>query len=412
MTDQLTVKMNADVNLISIEAPTERAIEIVLTTPPAGAASKRFPLNLGLVLDRSGSMQGEKITQAKQTLKRIIEQMADGDVVSVIAFDDTVRTVAERTYINSETRNALCRDIDHIHSGGSTNLTDGWLTGCNCVAEGPSADHVRRTLLVSDGLANVGIVHNDEIWQHAAALFERGIPTSTFGVGLGFNEHLLEGMANRGGGNFAYIESAAVIDQVIMHEFKDLVAVTARGVKLEINLPVGVRAEIPGEWRMEQEPRKITVFLSDLPADRTTNIFLKLITPPGKGQLVLNIVVTYESESKEKLTVIEEFSFQYAIEEKVSAAKKDQDLMRRFAAVIAGQQMNEALKLERAGRRRESKDVMDELLRRHGADMPAPTAARYRDVADRIEHGLEEPERKNLNMDSYLLKKHRHEDER
>ena len=128
--------------------------------------------------------------------------------------------------------------------------------------------------------------------------------------------------------------------------------------------------------------------------------------------MVLNTVVTYESESKEKRTVVEEFSFQYAVEEKVSAAKKDQDLMRRFAAVIAGQQMNEALKLERAGRRRESKEVMDQMLSRYGADMPAPTSARYREVASRIERGLEEPERKNLNMDSYLLKKHRHEDEK
>jgi hypothetical protein len=173
-----------------------------------------------------------------------------------------------------------------------------------------------------------------------------------------------------------------------------------------------VRAEIPGEWRLEQEPRKITVFLSDLPANRTTNLFLKLITPPGKGQLVLNTVVTYEAESKEKRTVIEEFSFQYAIEEKFSAGKKDQDLMRRFAAVVVGQEMNEALKLERAGRLRESKERMERTLNRYGADMPAPTAARYRDVANRIGHGLEEPERKNLNMDSYLLKKHRHEDER
>ncbi len=412
MTDQLTVKMHADVNLISTDAPTERVIEIALTTPPASSADKRFPLNLGLVLDRSGSMQGEKIAQAKQTLKRIVEQMADGDVVSVVAFDDMVRTVADRTHINNETRATVCRDIDHIQSGGSTNLTDGWLTGCNCVAEGPSVDHVRRTLLVSDGLANVGIVNDEEIWQHAAALFERGIPTSTFGVGLGFNEHLLEGMANRGGGNFAYIESAAVIDQVIMQEFKDLVAVTARGVKVEINLPAGVRAEIPGEWRVEQEPRKITVFLSDLPANRTTTFFLKLITPPGDGQLVLNTVVTYEAENKEKRTIIEEFGFQYAVEDKVNAAKKDQDLLRRFAAVIAGVEMNEALKLERAGRRHDSKEYMERMLQRYGKDMPAPTAARYRDVANRIEHGLEERERKDLNMDSYLLKKHRHEDEK
>lgn len=412
MSDTLIVKMKSDVSLVSIETPTERIVEITITTPPPASKNKRNPLNLGLVLDRSGSMQGEKLAQARNTLKRIVEQLSDGDMVSVVAFDDTVRTVADRTYINSETRESVCRDIDHIHSGGSTNLTDGWLTGCDLVARGPGGDHIRRTLLVSDGLANVGIVDDAEIWQHASALFERGIPTSTFGVGLGFNEHLLEGMANRGGGNFAYIEGPAVIDQLIMQEFKDLVAITARGVTVEINLPANARAELPGDWKLKEEPRKITVFLSDQPANRTTNLFLKLITPPGNGQLVLNTVVTYVAEKGDKHSVIEELTLQYAVEQKVSEAKKDQDILRRFAAVVAGVEMNEALKLERAGRRRESKERMERMLHRYGTDMPAPTSTRYRDVADRIEQGLNEEERKRLNMDSYLLKKHRHEDEK
>jgi len=411
MKNTMIVKMKADVALIAREVPTQRIIEIELTSPTADPSRKRFPLNLGLVLDRSGSMQGAKIEQAKQTLKKIVEQMSDDDVVSVVAFDDVVRTIASGTRISSASRPELLADIDHLHAGSSTNLTEGWLTGCNCVAEVPTTDHIKRTLLVSDGLANVGITDPEEIWQHTTAIFERGITTSTFGVGLGFNEHLLEGMANRGGGNFAYIESAATIDQVIMQEFKDLVAVTARNVKVEINLPVGVSATLPGEWTMEKTAQKITIALSDLPANRTTTLFLNLLTPPGDGQLVLNTVVHYESENNKKLTAIEELTLQYAAEQKVSEAKKDQDLVTRYAAVETGERMNEALKLERAGQRNEAQQMMRRTLNMY-PDMPASTRVRYTEVSDRIDRGLEEPERKNLNMDSYWLKKHRHEDEK
>ena len=412
MTEKMQVKMKADVELVAREVPSQRIIEVEISAPQAGSAGKRSPLNLGLVLDRSGSMSGAKIEQAKQTLKRIVEQMQPEDVVSVVAFDDTVRTVASGIVLNAGSRQELLRDIDMIHPGGSTNLTDGWLTGCDCVVKVPANGFVRRALVVSDGLANVGITNHDEIFSHAAALFERGIPTSTFGVGEGFDEHLLEGMANRGGGNFAYIESAAAIDQVLQQEFKDLMTVTARNVQVEINLPPGTDASMPGEWRMEKKEGKLIVFLSDLPANRVTNLFLNLLTPPGDGQLVLSTVVTYEDEEGKKSNSIGELTLQYATRAKVESAKKDADLLTRYSAVETGQRMNEALKLERAGKRREAQQMMRRTLDEYGPNMPAATRERYSHIADRIDRGLKERERKNLNMDSYLLKKHRHEDER
>jgi Ca-activated chloride channel family protein len=406
----MQVKMKADVELIAREVPSQRVVEINIIAPDASTNQKRFPLNLGLVLDRSGSMNGPKIEQAKQTLKRIIEQMTDGDVVSVVAFDDTIHTIANNYALSNKNREGLLHDIEHIHSGGSTNLADGWLTGCNCVAEGPAHNFVKRALLISDGLANVGITDHDELFHHASAIFERGITTSTFGVGEGFDEHLLEGMANRGGGNFVFIESASVIDQIIQQEFKDLVTVTARNVKVEINLPASVDASVPGEWAMKKEDRKITISLSDLSAARTTTLFLTSITPPGEGQLVLNTVVTYENEKKEIRTAIEELTLQYAVQQKVAESKKDLDLVTRYSAVEAGQRMTEALKLERAGRRQEARQMMRQTLDLF-PNMPAPTRERYSAVADRIEHGLEERDRKFYQSDSYRLKKHRHEDE-
>ncbi len=411
MTETMQVKMKGDVELISREVPCQRIVEIELVAPQSTGAHPRPPLNLGLVLDRSGSMDGQKIAEAKTTLRRIVEQMANDDVVSVVAFDDTIRTLASGLKLNNRNRSELLEKIDHIRTGGSTNLTDGWLTGCNCVAEGPSGNYIRRALLVSDGLANVGITDHDEIFQHAAAIFERGITTSTFGVGEGFDEHLLEGMANRGGGNFAFIDYPSMIDQMILAEFKDLLTVTARNVKVEITLPTGVSAELPGEWSMKQTAHKITVSLSDLPAGRSTTLFLKLLTPPGDGQLVLNTVVTYENDSDQKCTAVGELTFQYASEGKVLKAAKNQDLLTRYSAVETGVRMNEALKLERAGKRLEAKQMMRRTLDEYGQDLPAPTRARYTELSSRIENGLGESDRKNTNYDAYLLKKHRHEDE-
>lgn len=411
MTGTMQVKMKADVDLIAREVPCQRVVEIALTAPEAATDHKRFPLNLGLVLDRSGSMGGEKIEQAKLTLKRIIEQMGDGDVVSVVAFDDSIRVLANNYAISHHNRQGLIHDIEQIRAGGSTNLTDGWLTGCNSVAEGPSGNYIKRTLLVSDGLANVGITNHSEIFDHASAIFERGITTSTFGVGIGFDEHLLEGMANKGGGNFTYIESANSIDQLILAEFKDLVAVTARNVTVEINLPAGVSATVPGEWTMKKEGQKITISLSDQSAGRTTTLFLKLLTPPGTGELSINVRVSYKDENGKKQSTEGDLTFHYATEEKVIQAQKDQDLLTRYAAVETGERMNEALKLERAGKRKDAQNLMRQTLAEYGPDMPVPTRERYEALSNRIDRGLEERDRKSFNYDSYQLKKHRHPDE-
>ena len=411
MVGKMHVKMQADVKLVPREVSGQRIVEIEIQAPEASAAHRRFPLNLGLVLDRSGSMNGEKLEQAKQTLRRIVEQMADGDIVSVVIFDDQIRTIANGVHINAPNRQELLHSIGMIEAGGSTNLTDGWLTGCNCVAEGPQGNFLRRTLLVSDGLANQGITNHEVIIGHAAAIFERGITTSTFGVGRGFDEHLLEGMANHGGGNFAYIESAGAIDHTILQEFKDLMTVTAKGVSVEITLPNGCDASVPGEWKTEKKGQRICVSLSDLPAGRVTTLFLNLLTPPGEGQLVLSAIVRYENEKNEKSSAIGELTLQYATQQKAAQAQRDAGLVSRFAAVETGQRMNEALKLERAGHRREAHEMMCNALEELGPSMPAATRERYSAVADHIENGLEEGERKSLNYDAYLLKRHRHEDE-
>jgi hypothetical protein len=202
------------------------------------------------------------------------------------------------------------------------------------------------------------------------------------------------------------------LQDILMQEFADLMTVTARKVVVELNLAAGVSAELLGEWRTEKQPNKIIISLSDLAANRTINLFLRMITPPGAGQLVMNAVVSYINEEDQKSLSTSELTFQYATEEKATNAKTDKDLLERYSAVAVGSMMNEALKLERAGKTLEAQRIMKLSLLEHSANMPAPTRERYEEVASRINRGLQEDERKFFSSDSYLLKKHRHEEQR
>lgn len=411
--NQPQLKLKTDALLISNSVPTSRVLEIEFTAPQATHERAATPLNLSLVIDRSGSMGGGKLEQAKLAVRQILDLLRPCDSLAVVAFDDQVNTVGEISSVTPSARATLLDAINRLHTGGSTNLGAGWLQGCECVARWMSDGRVNRTLLLTDGQANQGVTGIDELGNHAAALFERGVSTSTFGIGFDFNEHLLEAMANRGGGNYYYIDHDQRIPQLLMEEFKDLAAVTARKVVLEVNFPSNVSVELLGDWRSELRDGKLVINLSDLPAGRSVNLFLKVLTPPGSGQLVMNTIALGLDEEDRQFQVAEEISLQYASADKVAAAEatRDVDLATRFATVAMGQFSNQALKLEREGRFEEAGKLMDKLMLEYGGNMPAPTRDRYERVRREVREGLDEPRRKEYNQDSYLLKKHRHNDQ-
>ncbi|MFN8566275.1 MAG: VWA domain-containing protein [Kouleothrix sp.] len=110
-----------------------------------------------------------------------------------------------------------------------TDISGGWLTGCREVAAYQAVEGIHRALLLTDGLANRGIIDIEELAQYARELRRRGVATSTFGVGLDFNEQLLEALAEQGG-HFYYIERPEQIPTVFRRELGELLTVVTRGV--------------------------------------------------------------------------------------------------------------------------------------------------------------------------------------
>ena len=120
--------------------------------PPAGPRPPRRPLNLSLVIDRSGSMAGLPLKQALKAAEALVGRLSPDDVLSLVVYDDVVDTILPPAKVSN--KQAIYDVLRRVHAGGTTNLSGGWLKGCEHVLAQRGADMIHRVLLLTDGLAN------------------------------------------------------------------------------------------------------------------------------------------------------------------------------------------------------------------------------------------------------------------
>jgi Ca-activated chloride channel family protein len=409
--NKFQLKINAEQTLIAREVPSQRVLEFTIVAPTIEKKLIRPPLNLALVIDRSGSMSGEKLEYVKQAATFVVDRLQDDDRLALVAYDDQVHLLSPSIKTTTQNRAEIKRLINSIRIGGTTNLSGGWLQGCQEVASAIEEKSINRTLLLTDGLANVGITDLEELAMHARELANRGVSTSTFGVGYGFNEHLLEAMSNQGRGNFYFIESPMQISDIFIKEFNELATITASDVEIEVEMPEHVSIELLGSCAHENQIGKLRIFAGNLYSGQNQEIYLKVLTPPSndKTELEFSVKVRGKDENGQLITDKAEWIFKYADTESVQKEVRKQDVLERFATVEMADKATEALKLERAGEREKAHRLMNQSIHLNKNFLSEDDIEKYQSTSLRMKRGMDERDRKTTQYDAYREKRRRGE---
>ena len=233
----------------------------------------RVPLNISIVIDRSGSMEGIKMGYAKKAAKGIIDQLNSQDIVSVVMYDNYVDTV--QSPINVVDKEKIKSKIDKIVPRASTNLWGGTEQGYEYVQMKYKPGYINRVLLISDGRANTGVTDSSVIHSKVQKYKDvNGISLSTFGVGLDYNETLMTDMAETGAGNYYFIDAPEKLIEIFDKELNGLVSVAAQDAEFRIKLPAGVRLQKSYPLQFQQTGNEIVVKLRDLSSEETKGTLL------------------------------------------------------------------------------------------------------------------------------------------
>lgn len=206
-------------------------ILVKIISPAVAVSLERPPLNIGLVIDRSSSMNN-KIELVNQAVNYLVQQLLPSDRISVTIFDREVRTLVYSQLAIDKTN--IIRLLQHIRLGQGTALHSGWLAGSMQVLKHIDPNYLNRVILLSDGFANIGEQNIDEILIDVEALARQGLSTTTIGVGNVYDEDSLLAMAFNGRGNYYYLESCQQLQKIFHHELEDLIPTVGNNVNIAI----------------------------------------------------------------------------------------------------------------------------------------------------------------------------------
>ncbi|MBI5852618.1 MAG: VWA domain-containing protein [Planctomycetes bacterium] len=215
------------------------AVEITLAAPASRSAEspRRNPLNIGIAIDRSGSMSGPKLRAACDSAAGLLDGLADGERLAAIAFESEVTDVCASTHLDAVVRDAIRPRLTSLEPGGCTALFDGFVRAAQLVAEGGNANDADAWVIVlSDGMGNRGLVDPAAMRVHASVLAERGVRTISIGIGADYQATQLEALATGGRGEFHHASEPNQIVEIVLGELNALRSTAASDLRVGLSV--------------------------------------------------------------------------------------------------------------------------------------------------------------------------------
>jgi Ca-activated chloride channel family protein len=267
-------------------------LDMVGRTIEDAGSKQRQPLNLALVIDRSGSMHGQPIQAAKQAAAGVVEMLGKEDLLTVICFDSRVDTIVQSPAMDEAGRAEALGLIAQIRPGGTTNLEAGWLRGAECIAEKMAQKNAMRNhvVLLSDGMANQGETDPEVLGGYAQGLQARGILSTTVGIGDGYSPEILQAIAENGGGRMHDAEHPDEIVEVVTAELGELSQVIADNLQLEIKVPEGTQCKQLSARQLHRNSNtSYSCLLGNMLSGGKGQVVLRLTLPGGNKNTELDV---------------------------------------------------------------------------------------------------------------------------
>jgi Ca-activated chloride channel family protein len=352
----------------------------------------RTPVNLALVIDRSGSMSGFKLQQAKMAARALVSQLKATDRLAIVHYGGDVKSM-EGEFCTEENKERLLRYIDNIWDEGGTNIGAGLTTGRDLMLASMSDFKVNRLVLISDGQPTEGIQDSGGLLELARSIRMSGISITSIGVGTDFNEDLMQGFASAGGGAYAFLQDPSQLTTIFQKDLNQAGTQVAHGVALSFELPPGMELqEVLGYAgaRGDTGERTFTINLPDFSAGQFERVVARVSVNAGAvGQSfdVSGLQLVYTDLLKSKRVVSDaKLAAMTTDKADVVWAKRDKDATvyaARAQSAVNTQAAAEALK--NGDRERAQRLLKDNAFFFEEAGKVAGPAAVAQDVAEQKE---------------------------
>jgi len=280
---------------------------------PATDGRQTRNVDMVIVLDRSGSMEGRKIEDARRAVLELLSSLSAEDRFALITYSDGVHIASGLSNVTAANRVSIASAVDTIWAGGGTNLGAGLQAGIDMLISPGHHTNAAKLILISDGLANKGLTDVKALSDIAAVAVEKEFAVSTVGVGIDFNEHLMTAIADRGTGSYYYLENPAAFAEIFQREFYITQTAAVTGLKIQIPMNSGITLVDAAGYPIINQNDHLVIYPGNLRSGQTRKLFLTLKVPTHSQKIFKldKLKLSYRYGNRAYETALEE-SFKIA----------------------------------------------------------------------------------------------------